>query len=416
MAQLPPRAQTYVSTVIALAIIAAIAGTIMAPPRLERLPIALLLLAAATIAQQFKAKSPKHQSYYTTTIFFFAAALLLRPAFVVAIITVAHLAELVRVRPRWYITVFNIANFLLSSLAASAVFWLGHGRGAGLTVLDAALAGCVFVALNHLLTALVITWARNVPIHKTGTLDWENLGTDVALISIGALGALLWLSDPWLTPLTLGSLFLIFRSLLIPTLKEEARTEPKTGLANMKHWNEVAQVEIDRARRFGRPLSVVLADLDLLREINNRHGHLVGDQIIRRVAQEIRAVLRDYDLPARFGGDEFAVLMPETTLAEAMRVAERIRQGVEAIAVDGTSAPVSLSVGVALFPAHGRTSADLLAAADRAVYQAKALGRNRVSSFADADSEKLRALRPAMPSPAVTSLAAGSAAAPRARA
>src|SRR5205823_2235700 len=124
----------------------------------------------------------------------------------------------------------------------------------------------------------------------------------------------LLLSNPWLVPLTLGPLFLIYRSLLVPTLKEEARTDPKTELANMKHWSAVGGDEIDRARRFGRPLSVAIADLDLLRDINNRYGHLVGDQMIVRVAQAIRSAVRDYDLPARFGGDEFAILMPETTL------------------------------------------------------------------------------------------------------
>src|SRR5207302_192884 len=84
-------------------------------------------------------------------------------------------------------------------------------------------------------------------------------------------------------------------------------TDPKTELFNMKHWNQVAEMEIDRARRFNRPLSVLLGDLDLLREANNRYGHLMGDQLIRRVAETIRGALREYDVPARFGGDEFAV-------------------------------------------------------------------------------------------------------------
>jgi diguanylate cyclase (GGDEF)-like protein len=193
---------------------------------------------------------------------------------------------------------------------------------------------------------------------------------------------------------------LIYRSLLVPSLKEEARTDPKTELANMKHWNQLAQAEVERARRFGRPLSVVLADFDLLRDVNNRYGHLMGDQMIRRVADAIRASLREYDVPARFGGDEFAVLMPETTLPEAMAVAERIRRGVEAIVLksgDGV-VPASVSIGVALFPAHGRTASDLLAAADRAVYQAKALGRNRVWAFAEREDENLRPIIVTAPS------------------
>ncbi|TMF52937.1 MAG: diguanylate cyclase, partial [Chloroflexi bacterium] len=161
---------------------------------------------------------------------------------------------------------------------------------------------------------LVIMWARNVPIARAGTLDVDNLGTDLALMTIGALGSLLWLTDPLMVPLCLGPLFLIYRSLLVPFLQEEARTDPKTELFNMKHWNQVAEMEIDRARRFNRPLSVLLGDLDLLREANNRYGHLMGDQLIRRVAETIRGALREYDVPARFGGDEFAVQMPEANL------------------------------------------------------------------------------------------------------
>jgi diguanylate cyclase (GGDEF)-like protein len=422
MTDLPSPARLYLTATIGVAALAAAASIVISPPRLERLPVALLLLACATIAQQFKVKSPKHQSYYTTTIFFFAAALLLRPAYVVAIVLVAHAVELVRVRYRWYIPAFNIANFVLSAMAAGAIFGLGQGHGAGRDVLYAIVAGIVFVGLNHTLTALVIMWARGVPLVRAGTLDWDNIGADLALMSVGALGALLWLTNAWLVPLTLGPLFMIYRSLLVPTLKEEARTDPKTELANMKHWNEVAQVEVERARRFGRPLSVLLADLDLLRDINNRQGHLVGDQMIRRVADAIRTALRDYDLPARFGGDEFAILMPETTLTEAMNVAERIRCGVEAIelkAPDGSSVVASLSIGAALFPADGRTSSELLAAADRAVYQAKALGRNRVCAFNDQATDRGRALRlAALPRGDVsaTSSAAASSAGPHGRA
>ncbi len=399
MADLPRPARIYIASVLGTAAIAAVVSLLVAPPSLELAPAALVLVVCASIAQQFKVKSPKHQSYYTTTIFFFAAAILLRPAYVILIILAAHGVELLRVRYRWYIQAFNVANFMLCAIAAGAVFGIGepgHSAAGGRAALFAVLAGLTFVALNHLLTVLVIMWARGVPISRAGTMDWDNLGTDIALMSVGALGSLLWLTDPWLAPLCLGPLFLIYRSLLVPNLKEEARTDPKTELFNMKHWHQVAQAEIERARRFRRPLSVALADFDLLRDVNNRHGHLMGDQMIRGVADAIRAELREYDLPARFGGDEFAILMPETTLPEAMAVAERIRRGVESILLkgaDGSGPAASVSVGVALFPGHGRTASDLLAAADRAVYQAKALGRNRVCAFADRDGQSTRTIR-----------------------
>jgi diguanylate cyclase (GGDEF)-like protein len=399
MRELPFSARLYVGTVLLIALGLGVAGALIIPPRLSDAWIAALLLVSAVVAQQFKVKSRKHQSYYTTTVFFMAAAVVVSPAYVVLIVVFAHLVEALRVRYRWYIQAFNVANFVICSMVAVGLFRLAHGQGQviGPKALTFALAaGIAFVALNHLLTALVIMWAKGVPLNRTGTLSRDNLGADLALTCVGVLAALLWLTNPWLSPLALSPLFLIYRSLMVPTLREEARTDPKTGLANMKHWNEAASLEIERARRFARPLSILLADLDLLREVNNRHGHLVGDQMIRSVADAIRQAVREYDLPARFGGDEFAILMPEAALAEATTVAERVRRAVASIELktpDGARVAATVSVGVALFPADGRTPSDLLAAADRAVYQAKALGRNRVCAFPRVEGANLKPLR-----------------------
>jgi diguanylate cyclase (GGDEF)-like protein len=387
MRDLPIAAQRYVTAVMVLAAAAAVASVIGAPIRWQMAPVGGLLLLGACVAQVFKVRTPKHQSYYTTTIFFVAAALLLRPGYVVAVVAITHLMELARVRYRWYIQAFNIATFTLCGLAAGWIFQAGLPTAipAGLSIaLRGAAAGLTFVLLNHVLTGLVILWARGIPLARAGTLSLDNLGTDLALAAIGVVVAMLWLSNPWLTPLCLGPLFLTYRSLLVPTLQEEARTDPKTELFNLKHWNEVAAAEIERAGRFRRPLSVVLADLDLLRDINNHHGHMVGDQLIRRAAEVIRQALRDYDVAARFGGDEFVILMPETTGDEAASVAERIRQALAAVElrVGATSVGATMSIGVARFPKDGRTPATLLEAADRAVYRSKAEGRNRVSVFA----------------------------------
>jgi diguanylate cyclase (GGDEF)-like protein len=396
MRELPPPARLYILGVLAAAVALGVAASLLSPVRLANLPLALLLLGCAAVAQQFKVKSPKHQSYYTTTIFFVAAALLLHPAYVITLIVAVHALEGLRVRHRWYIQAFNVANFALCALLAGTISDLGVGQAAVYgpgAVARAVAAGAAFVLANHVLTALVIMWARGVPLARAGTLAWDNLGTDLALMSLGVLAAVLALTNPWLVPLAFGPLFLIYRSLLVPTLQEEARTDPKTGLANMKHWSTVAGLEIERARRFHRPLSVLIADLDLLRDVNNRFGHLVGDQMIRRVADAIRQAVREYDLTARFGGDEFAVLMPEATAGEAGAVADRIRRAVQAIDVktpDGGHVTVTVSIGMALCPGHGLSASDLLAAADRAVYQAKALGRNRVCVFPGSESEELR--------------------------
>src|SRR5437764_11953002 len=185
MADLPRPARIYIVVVLVVAAAAVVVTLILAPPRVDRAPLALLLLLCATIAQQFKVKSPKHQSYYPTTIFFFAAATLLHPGYVVVIVLVAHAVEWLRVRSRWYIQAFNMANFLLCSIAAGAIFGLGEsGHANGRAVLFAALAGVACVGLNHLLTALVVTWARGAPISRSGTLDRENVGTDLTLLAV----------------------------------------------------------------------------------------------------------------------------------------------------------------------------------------------------------------------------------------
>src|SRR5438132_12960942 len=134
MSDLPRVARLYVVGVLLAALIAGMAGVLLAPPRLGLAPIALLLLLCATIAQQFKVKSPKHQSYYTTTIFFFAAAVLLRPAYVIVIILAAHAAEVLPGRYLWYIQAFNMANVVICAIAAGAIFAMiqsGHRAGGG---------------------------------------------------------------------------------------------------------------------------------------------------------------------------------------------------------------------------------------------------------------------------------------------
>jgi diguanylate cyclase (GGDEF)-like protein len=138
-----------------------------------------------------------------------------------------------------------------------------------------------------------------------------------------------------------------------------------------------------RASRFERPLSVLMADLDLLRDVNNRYGHLAGDAVLKGVADILRQELRDYDVPARFGGEEFIVLLPETSFDDAVTLAERIRRVVEEhpFPIESAGEPVraTVSVGAATFLCDDKTAKDLVHEADLALYRAKTGGRNRVS-------------------------------------
>jgi diguanylate cyclase (GGDEF)-like protein len=161
---------------------------------------------------------------------------------------------------------------------------------------------------------------------------------------------------------------------LVEVLESRALHDGLTGLWNRRYGEERLGSEIARSGRDRRPLSVLLVDLDHLKEINDRDGHAAGDRALRRVARTIAAACRRSDVPVRWAGDEFVVITPSTSLGMALKVADRIRL---AVAADGTC---SVSVGVAeLSPAYG--AAELIAAADRALYLAKAGGRDRVTSI-----------------------------------
>ena len=161
-------------------------------------------------------------------------------------------------------------------------------------------------------------------------------------------------------------------------LIELARADPLTGLRNPRAFAERLDEEIARALRYGTPLSLLMADVDGLKAINDRGGHHAGDVALRAVADAMRQDARQTDLAARLGGDEFALLAPSTSTDEAMALAERLRGRVSELAAAG----VTVSVGVATLDAERADPKALLEAADAALYEAKRLGRNRVARSA----------------------------------
>ncbi|MBK8481338.1 MAG: diguanylate cyclase [Proteobacteria bacterium] len=158
-----------------------------------------------------------------------------------------------------------------------------------------------------------------------------------------------------------------------------ATTDGLTGLLNRTHFFHLAEQELRRCRRLGGPVSVLMVDVDHFKRINDRYGHQAGDLVLARVGECLKTKIREMDLVGRYGGEEFAALLPQTPPPLAREVGERIRRTIEALSimVDGQTIPVTLSVGVA-----GRAQPDdlpaLLRQADAALYQAKSAGRNRV--------------------------------------
>lgn len=167
-------------------------------------------------------------------------------------------------------------------------------------------------------------------------------------------------------------------------LQSLSRTDALTALFNRGYWQSLLEQEFARCRRYDGTSSVILLDIDHFKSVNDRFGHPVGDKAIQNIAEQMRETFRETDLLGRFGGEEFAVLLPNTSLDDATRVAQRLREQVEKnpidYTVDGKSGQlaITISLGVATFDERLADAAQWLERADKALYQAKESGRNRV--------------------------------------
>jgi diguanylate cyclase (GGDEF)-like protein/putative nucleotidyltransferase with HDIG domain len=348
-----------------------------------------VLAVAATVIHLFPVKSPKNQMYHTSVVFLIAAALLLPPELIVLIPLVQTVPEWLKERYPWPIQGFNICNYTLNALAAWSVADVINGHGSSLIgdgnarfAVAGLLAALAFVAVNHVLVALILKLGRGHSFRETGLFTTDMLSVDVILTVLGVSLAAFWNWNPWMIFAALAPLVVVHRSLSVPQLQAEARVDPKTGLWNARHFAKALADEVARAARFERPMSLIMADLDLLRDINNSYGHLAGDAVLRGIAEVFRQQLRHYDVPARFGGEEFSILLPETPPEQAMEIAERIRRAVaeREFEVETAAEPIraTVSIGVAGFPKDGVDANELIHQADLAVYRAKLQGRNRV--------------------------------------
>ena len=352
-----------------------------------------ILTVITTSAQLFEAKAPGNQTYYPSMIFLFAGVLLLPPGMFMLLALMPHLVEWLKERlmqgerlRAWYLQPFNIATHIIAGMSALVLYTnllrFGIHLQLGMPVLAAICAALAYVLVNHAIVGLALLLARNISWKQSGVLSIESIMPDFVNLCLGYVVARLWYTNPWLIIPVLSPIVLIYRALMVPQLKQEAQTDMKTGLLNARYFNKLFLEEYNRAERFGRPLSVIVADLDLMRNINNTYGHLAGDAVLAGIGEIIRASVRHYDLAARFGGEEFCIALPETDAGSAMQLAERIRALVEAtpISVSTSETPIraTMSMGVACYPQDGANTTELMHAADVAVYQAKLSGRNRV--------------------------------------
>ncbi|MDX6392789.1 MAG: hypothetical protein QOJ73_3852 [Streptosporangiaceae bacterium] len=227
--------------------------------------------------------------------------------------------------------------------------------------------------------------------------DRERVQNDVAELSVAVLVTFGVATSLVTIVFALPFVTLLQRSMRHAQLLNASRMDSKTGLLNAGTWEREAASEVARAVRTRSPLALILIDADHFKTVNDLHGHLAGDKALRAIAHVFRIFLRDYDLAGRFGGEEFAVLLPQTSAADARHIAERVRLHIAEtpirISDDPAAVPIRITVSMgvaALGQTWERTTGgqltDLLAGADRALYQAKNAGRNHVVMVTDTET------------------------------
>jgi diguanylate cyclase (GGDEF)-like protein len=292
--------------------------------------------------------------------------------------------------------VFSATSQGVAYAAASEVFrcvppsFAGGAVGTGLH----AFTWCVAVAASEivgsrghhfLILGAVKLSAPQLRVLKMDT-DRDALQALFVEIDLGILITLAVALSPALVIIALPTVLLVRRYLVFPILEAQSRNDSKTGLLNVSTWEQEAETEISRSIRTGSPVSLALVDIDHFKLVNDTHGHLVGDKVLKAVAEALTNGSRDYDRAGRFGGEEFVLLLAQTTGSDAIKIAERLRSHVEGLEVpvdDRTGGPVvkvTISIGVtSIARGDTRELIDLLAAADSALYEAKQSGRNRVA-------------------------------------
>ena len=367
--------------------------------------ITFLLVILAIIGQLLTTEAPVYQRYHPSLMFFFAGILLLQPIWFVALVVLSHLVEWIKELViksgklrTWYGQPFNMSMHIVLGFVAGWIYRLINPNPADLNSLAAiggvAVAALAYAFLNHLIVGVVLVLLKDIRLKESEVLTFDNIATDIVLLGTGFVTANLMSRNPWLILPALAPLYLVQRALSVPFLKQQVNTDSKTGLWNAKYFLSSLERELNRSLRNKHPLIVVMADLDLLRNINSAYGHLGGDAVLVGAAQILRRHFREYDVVARFGGEEYAILMPETVAEQALVKIEQIRQEVEQAEFEAptTKAKIkaTMSFGLAGINGEKLTAKELIHCADIAVYQAKLDGRNRIKVFSKREADELR--------------------------
>jgi diguanylate cyclase (GGDEF)-like protein len=250
----------------------------------------------------------------------------------------------------------------------------------GIAALSLGLAVLTYWALNALLIAAVVVLTAGTDALRNFLNDREGLVVDVVAACLGTLAAVLWATEPMLAVLLLPPVLLLEHQ-LFSGLRQAVRTDLLTDVANPQYWREVAGREVERAAASDDHVAILMIDVDHFKSVNDRYGHLAGDEVLAAVARTIAQALRPRDLVGRLGGEEFGAVLSGLNLLDAEGAAERLRTQVRDIRVRADSGDwisVTVSVGVSELSVTGGDLHQLLDAADTALYVAKAAGRDCV--------------------------------------
>ena len=395
---LPRLTRAYVIAVPVAAAIATGVAAVHTHWRVSQLGVFFLLLAsaAAMVEATRDVKLPRDTvTRDLQEVWYLSIALLLPPIY--ALLTPIPLTIMKQWRVRRNLAhrrVFSSASNGLGYGAASFEFHSGFQPALGASPGS----GAHTVGLLGAIIAAAITgWAINlwlvvgavkltVPAARVRTLmlTREAVTTDTVVTCLASLVAFGLSFTLAVLIVAVPVVLMQKRFLMHSQLVAEARTDAKTGLLNAATWHRESETELSRAKGWS-PTSAAIVDIDHFKAVNDTYGHLAGDRVLRVVADRFKAQLREGDLIGRFGGEEFAILLPRTAGSEAVRVAERLRGHIAdaPIAVsDGRDesilVSITVSVGVAELASSRQDLDDLLAAADAALYVAKNAGRNRI--------------------------------------
>jgi diguanylate cyclase (GGDEF)-like protein len=386
-----PLAQRLAAAVIVAGIVLGCRVISMADASLDAWRALFLLASLATFAQLYY---PANDTPGPRIIHpcLFAGLLCLPPFLFVLLVLIPHICSwLVVRRQRGHhpiddmLLAFRAATQIIAGAAALGILggWSARASAEIITLAEPAvlLAVALYVSIDLGLDALVFLPIKQTPQRKLELWVKGWLGS-YALTCLGYLLGLFWQIDRGLVLLALLPMALIYRSSRLPELQQEAYKDVKTGLWNAGYFGQAFATVLRRAERTRRPVGVIMADLDWLRRINNTYGHLAGDAVLAGVGQIIQKHLHESDLAARFGGEEFAIALPEMGLQQARLVAEQLRRAIAGtrfyLPACNQTVQVTMSFGVSCSACYTTEPISLLHEADLALYQAKQTGRNRV--------------------------------------